>query len=95
MSRYGCALRAYDNGGRTADRYTIVPPRWCAQQFRRSGLWDALSCNHEPFHPQGIGMHCQAAVGKHLGQRVHWATLPTDVQRFARQNFHAWTPEED
>lgn len=31
---YGCALRVYDNGGRTMDRYTAIPPRWAGDEWR-------------------------------------------------------------
>lgn len=93
--RYGTTLRLYDNGGRSADRYTIVPPRWAGEDYReRGGLWSAFGCNAEPFHPQGIGMHCSAAPGPHLGRRIRWADLPADVQRAARQSFPEFAPVE-
>lgn len=92
--RYGTVLRLYDNGGRSCDRYTIIPPRWAReyreQQNRR--LFAALGANDAPFHPQGVGMHVTALPGPHLGKRVHWRDLPSDVQRFARQNFPEFCP---
>lgn len=92
--RYGTALRIYDNGGRSADRYTILPPRWAGDDWRESnGAWFAITCNSEPFHPQGIGMHCSAVAGSHLGKRIGWADLPRDVQMFAAQTFGNWAPE--
>lgn len=91
--RYGTVLRCYDNGGKTADRYTIIPPRW-AKSYRYPNPWhfDCIGCNKEPFHPHGIGMHVVAAPGPHLGRRVHWGELPADVQRFARQAFPEYAP---
>ena len=91
--RYGTALRCYDNGGKTADRYTILPPRY-AKQYRENapGMWQAIGANAAPFHPQGIGMHVTATPGSHLGRRVHWDDLPEDVQRFARQSFPEYAP---
>ena len=95
LNRYGTALRCYDNGGKTADRYTIIPPRY-AKQYRlhAPGMWEAIGANAAPFHPQGIGMHVTAAPGSHLGRRVHWRDLPADVQRLARQSFPDYAPAD-
>ena len=93
LARYGTVLRCYDNGGRSADRYTIIPPRWAADYRERDRLlWTALTANAEPFHPQGIGMTVTAMPGAHLGRRVRWAELPADVQKFARQSFPEYAP---
>ena len=92
MNRYGCALRIYDNGGRSFDRYTLIPPRWALAYRERPGLWDAMGASEHPFHPQGFGQSCSAAPGPHLGQRIHWNTLPPDVQRLARQTYPEFTP---
>lgn len=97
FARYGTVLRCYDNGGKTADRYTIIPPRWaheyhelpwphCRQMFM------AIAASEEPFHPQGFGQHVSASPGAHLGARVHWNALPADVQQFARQSFPEYAP---
>lgn len=63
--RYGSALRIYDNGGRTPDRYTILPPRDAGADYRENGpgTWSAISASAHPFHPQGFGQHCSAAPG--------------------------------
>lgn len=93
--RYGTVLRCYDNGGKTADRYTIIPPRWARKDYGQGFCaygWPAIGCSAAPFHPQGIGQHCGAEPGPHLGRRVHWSTLPADVQRFARQAFPEYSP---
>lgn len=93
--RYGTVLRCFDNGGKTCDRYTIIPPRWAGAQWRENylGSWQAIAANAEPYHPQGFGMHVSAAPGPHLGKRVHWDTLPADVQKFARQSFPEFAPQ--
>lgn len=91
LARYGTVLRCYDNGGATADRYTIVPPRW-AKDEQVHGLFNAIGASAYPFHPQGIGMNITAAPGPHLGKRVHWDTLPEQVQHFARQSFPEYAP---
>ena len=88
LDRYGTFLRLYDNGGKTADRYTIIPPRW-AREYRdqRPGAWQALAASADPFAPQGFGQHTSAMPGTHLGKRICWDALPDDVQQFARDNF--------
>ena len=92
VSRYGCTLRIYDNRGRTADRFTLIPPRWATDYRAASGLWDCFGASARPFHPQGFGQICNAVPGPHLGARVRWADLPADVQRAARQTFPEFCP---
>jgi len=91
---YGALVRIWDNGGDTADRYTVAPPANAWRQYRYDdGLWFMLSADAAPFHPQGIGMHCDGHTGRHLGKRIHWSALPADVQRFARQSFPEFCPK--
>lgn len=96
--RYGCHLRIYDNGGKTADRYTILPPKWAGEDWHYSRSpsaprWQAIASDRDPFHPQGYGQHCGADAGPHLGKRISWDDLPPKVQQFARQTFGtAWVP---
>ena len=90
--RYGTVLRCYDAGERYADRYTIIPPRW-SKEYRYRGAWQAIGANAEPFHPLGIGYHCEVATpNPGIGKRVRWDDLPVDVQRFARQSFPEYAP---
>ena len=96
--RYGTVLRCYDNGGRSFDRYTILPPRWAVEHVARyrvgvGALWAAIGSSENPFHPQGFGQHISAVAGPHLGRRVRWDTLPANVQKFARQSFPEYAPE--
>lgn len=84
------ALRCYDNGGKTCDRYTVIPARWVRGWSRRVPgglLWEAIGASAEPFHPHGFGQNTEAMAGPHLGKRVPFETLPADVQRFAIQSF--------
>ena len=76
-------LRIYDNGGKTLDRYTAV---FMDRPERRAGLFEALGFNCAPFHPQGIGLHCQAMPGRHLGRRIELDDLPADARQFVMQN---------
>ena len=84
--RYGTTLRIYDNGCKTCDRYTIIPPRW-ANQYREKVGFSAISSSERPFHPQGFPPFVSAQPGPHLGKRIRLDALPLDVQRFARQSF--------
>lgn len=93
LERYGCTLRIYDNGGKTFDRFTCVPPRWAHQHRERTGGFEAIGASANPFHPQGFGQHCTATPGPHLGKRIAWADLPEDVQKFARQSFPEFCPK--
>ena len=94
LERYGTVLRCYDNGGKTFDRYTVVPPRWAKEERERnSHLFNAIGASEHPFAPQGYGNHTTAQPGPHLGKRVKWADLPPDVQKFARQVFPDYTPQ--
>lgn len=79
----GHPLICYDNGGRSADRYTVV---FLDMPENGRGLYGCLSMNREPFHPQGIGMHCYAMVGRHLGRRIPFATLPEDCRKAVLQD---------
>lgn len=92
--RYGTVLRCYDNGGRTCDRYTIIPPRWAhAYRERDPRCFESIAASASPFNPQGVGMHCAAMPGRHLGKRVKWSELPEDVRTFARRAFPEYAPE--
>lgn len=93
IDRYGCLLRVYDNGGRTCDRFTIIPPRSALQYRDSPGNWQAIGASENPFSPQGFGMHVNARPGLHLGKRVHWKTLPTQVQKFAQRAFPEFCAE--
>lgn len=94
IQRYGTTLRIFDNGGKTVDRYTIMPARWDKKYRERTpGAFDAIGASEFPFHPQGFGMHTTAMAGPHLGKRVAWDTLPPDVQKFARQSFPEYFEE--
>lgn len=76
-------VRCYDNGGTTADRYTVV---YIDQPERVPAMYAAFGMNAEPFHPQGIGMHTQAMPGPHLGERIAFASLPADCQKAILQS---------
>lgn len=93
----------YDNGGLTADRYTVVytPYYWkppeCSSSYRRI-YWDLRAMSEEPFHPQGVGLYCQAEGtrpgtgirrrrwGNAYGKTIAFEDLPADCQKLALQD---------
>lgn len=76
----GVKVRAYDNGGKTCDRYTVVyMDDSCT--VRGKVMYDSFCMSEHPFHPQGIGMHGDCVIGTHLGKRVKMADLPPDCIR--------------
>lgn len=95
VQRYGATLRIYDNGGKTFDRFTCIPPRG-ARAYRDSPMqWQAIGSSENPFSPQGFGMTVTACPGTHLGARIPWDRLPVDVQRFARDVFPDFCPPKE
>lgn len=93
LERYGTVLRCYDNGGKTFDRYTVLPPRW-ARDYRdpKTGMFEGIAASTFPFYPQGFGQHTTADPGPHLGRRVKWGDLPEDVRRFAQRALWQYAP---
>ncbi len=83
----GLPIRCYDNGGETPDRYTVVFMNrgdygFTRQYIRETGrdFYPCLGMSGAPFHPQGIGQHSDCKLGRHLGKRVQFASLPTDCR---------------
>ena len=78
-------VRIYDNGGKTADRFTAV---FMAQPQGR-GLYSGISMSESPFHPQGVGQHCSAMPGRHLGRRIALASMPADCQAMVMRDLQS------
>jgi hypothetical protein len=88
----GSPIRVYDSGEGPADRYTVVYMNrkdygyGTEEQYLGRKLYPCLSMSASPFHPQGIGMHSDAVLGKHLGKRILFASLPEDCQKAVLQD---------
>lgn len=80
-------LACYDNGGRSADRYTVLygAPVWEPGYGRNVPY---LAASAHPFHPLGFGQHGDMPAHNRaaLGRKIRWADLPPDVQRCALQD---------
>lgn len=74
-------LACYDNGGATADRYTVLfgAPLWDESMGRNVPY---LGMSEAPTHPQGFSQwgempsHNRAACGRH----VRWLDLPEHIR---------------
>ena len=81
--------RIYDNGV-TADQYTIAFRGYRDRpEFGGRMIYPYLAAGPQPSHPQGFGQHGESAIfltGKHLGKRVAFESLPSDVKKFILYN---------
>lgn len=84
-------IRCYDNGGRSADRYTVLYTG--KYQHLTGGEYLYVGMSEYPFHPQGVGMHGsdrtridnrgygQKGGYSHLGKPISFDDLPEQCQR--------------
>jgi hypothetical protein len=91
-------IRAFDNGGKTFDRYTVVFTH--AHSFGLQGYTVGLGMSERPFHPQGFGQHFeykrQNYDGRSGGQRIKFEDLPDDCKRLVIADYEAyWNLEEE
>ena len=78
-------VRCYDSGPNSSiDRYTVV---FIKQPERSRRTYAALAMSAHPF--QGFGQHCTAMLGRHLGKKIDFITLPEDCQKLVRQDLGA------
>jgi hypothetical protein len=86
-------VRCYDNGGRSADRYTVVYTG--RYRHKTGGVFWYVGANAYPFHPQGIGMHGESPTQidrptyGHLGKKVAFTALPADVRKLVMREYRA------
>jgi hypothetical protein len=87
-------VRCYDNGGATADRYTVVYTGNYPGKPR--GVYEYVGMNSHPFHPLGFGQHGESQNGPidrpsygHLGKRIAFNDLPDDCKRLVLSDYRA------
>lgn len=82
-------VACYDNGGRSADRYTVLfggslwTPDYAEanERCRRDPrLIQCLGMSDAPEHPQGVSLWGDALRGRHLGRKVRWLDLPEHIR---------------
>lgn len=74
-------VRVFDNGGTTADRYSVLIQR--TMSSRR--VLDIYGMSGDPLSPAGINQFSHSAANpfrdfQHLGKRVQVQDLPADVR---------------
>jgi hypothetical protein len=95
-------VRVYDNGGESADRYTVVYGKKSITTERPHSFM-YLAMSGLPYHPQGFCQHGEnpnkpvdvndhgffPALGRknHLGKRIAWADLPADCRKAAMEDY--------
>lgn len=84
-------IRCYDNGGESADRFTIV----YTGNYRETtgGDFYYLACDSHPCHPMGFGQHggsdtqIDRPAYSHLGKKIKFSELPQAVQEWVIQDY--------
>ena len=76
-------IKCYDNGGETADRYTVV--FLDEPEPGKPGIFACLGMGETPLHPQGVCMSGIAQLGRHLGRVIKFTDLPKDCQTVVRR----------
>jgi len=74
----GTSVRVYDNGGKTADRYTVIMVGKDWDASARPGLKMSLGMSEGG---RSVSMWGEAEEGKHLGKRVRWEDLSSETRR--------------
>lgn len=84
-------IRCYDNGGESADRYTVVfSGRY---RYKTGGVFWYIGMSGAPFHPQGIGIHeanetlIDRPTYGHLGKKIQFKDLPDDCQKLVLNDY--------
>lgn len=93
-------VRCYDNGGDSADRYTVC---FTGRAGSNDGEYSYRAMSAHPYHPQGVGLWCSSknrhcdtnkhgfapAMGRkcHLGRRISFAELPEDCRRLVLADY--------
>jgi hypothetical protein len=82
----------WDNGGKTADRYTVVHHE-DAKNPDRHGHVDMLGLSHDPHSAGGFSQHTTGQMGKHLGKKIPFHKLEKHIQdhihsRYKEAGYH-------
>ena len=84
-------IRCYDNGGESADRYTVIFTH--AQSFLSDGYFPVLGMSENPFHPQGVCIHSEfnspidRPSYKHLGKKITYEQLPEKCKELVLSDY--------
>lgn len=84
-------IRVYDNGGKTADRYTVVFTG--NYTHLTGGEHVVLGMDSNPFHPLGCGFYntypnqIDRPTYSHLGKKIKFEDLPEMCRKWVVQNY--------
>lgn len=84
-------IRCYDNGGKTADRYTVVYTG--KYRNKAKGSYEYVGMSAAPFHPMGIGQHGEHSTPidrptyGHLGKKINFNDLPADCKELVLRDY--------
>jgi len=85
-------VEVYDNGGETADRYTIVF-KDLPETYAGPDVYAAVAMGDDIASPQGFYQHVEAIPGGHLGKRIPFSRLPEEHQRAIMSELEADDPQ--
>jgi hypothetical protein len=75
-------VKCYDNGGDSFDRYTVV----FNDLKEQPNVYEYVGMSSNPFSPSGFCQHGVCIVGKHLGKRIAFSSLPDDCKVVVRRD---------
>jgi hypothetical protein len=82
-------IRAFDNGGKTFDRYTVIFSH--THSFGLRGYTVGVGMSENPFHPQGFGQHFeykrQDYNGRSGGKRITFQELPEKCRELVLSDY--------
>lgn len=90
-SRHIKDVLIFDNGGATADRFTVCFP-W--DKSPQGNYVQSIGMSERPYHPQGFCQHSYATVGDHLGKRISYVDLNDDCARVIREELAAYNSQK-
>ena len=74
----------YDNGGKSLDRYTIVVNSIVSKNSNKYN-YNAISASESG---AGVFMWIECERGKHLGQKIEFASLSKELQKKVQLAIH-------
>lgn len=77
-------LSVHDNGGKTADRYTVFfGGSLYNEALARNRAVEYLGMSEQPSHPQGISMwgECPSMNRDASGKKIRWLDLPESIRK--------------